>query len=82
MYMSLDYQSFIASTIASFISIIECVVVADSMAYLTRLFKNHRIALIEYSVKKLEFGLKFCYLNYISFSYLRPCLCFQLMYMN
>ena len=34
----LDYQPFIASTIASFIAIIGYLAVADSMAYLTRLF--------------------------------------------
>jgi hypothetical protein len=38
--LSLDYQPFIASTIASFISITGYLVVADSMAYLTRLFKK------------------------------------------
>ena len=38
--LSFDYQPFIASTIASFISIIGYLVVADSMAYLTRLFKK------------------------------------------
>ena len=38
--LSLNYQPFIASTIASFISIIGYLVVADSMAYLTRLFKK------------------------------------------
>ena len=38
--LNLDYQPFIASTIASFISIIGYLVVADSMAYFTRLFKN------------------------------------------
>ena len=38
--LSLDYQPFIASTIASFISIIGYLVVADSMAYITRLFKK------------------------------------------
>ena len=36
----LDYQPFIASTIASFIAIIGYLAVADSMAYLTRLFKK------------------------------------------
>jgi hypothetical protein len=35
-----DYQPFIASTIASFIAIIGYLAVADSMAYLTRLFKK------------------------------------------
>ncbi|MGI9012245.1 MAG: hypothetical protein ACR2F1_13810 [Nitrososphaeraceae archaeon] len=38
--LSLDYQPFIASAIASFISIIGYLVVADSMAYFTRLFKK------------------------------------------
>lgn len=38
--LNLDYQPFIASTIASFITIIGYLVVADSMAYFTRLFKN------------------------------------------
>ena len=38
--LTLDYQPFIASTIASFISIIGYLVVADSMAYFTRLFKK------------------------------------------
>lgn len=38
--LTIDYQPFIASTIASFISIIGYLVVADSMAYLTRLFKK------------------------------------------
>jgi hypothetical protein len=38
--LSLDYQPFIASVIASFISIIGYLVVADSMAYFTRLFKK------------------------------------------
>ena len=38
--LNLDYQPFIASTIASFISIIGYLVVADSMAYFTRLFKK------------------------------------------
>ena len=38
--LSFDYQPFIASTIASFISIIGYLVVADSMVYLTRLFKK------------------------------------------
>ena len=38
--LTLDYQPFIASTIASFISIIGYLAVADSMAYLTRLFKK------------------------------------------
>ena len=36
----LHYQPFVASTIASFITIIGYVAVADSMAYLTRLFKK------------------------------------------
>jgi hypothetical protein len=34
------YQAFIASTIASFITILGYFAVADSMAYLTRLFKK------------------------------------------
>jgi len=38
--LTLDYQPFIASTIASFISIIGYLIVADSMAYFTRLFKK------------------------------------------
>jgi len=38
--LTLDYQPFIASTIASFITIIGYLAVADSMAYLTRLFKK------------------------------------------
>ena len=38
--LNLDYQPFIASTIASFISIIGYLVVADSMAYFTGLFKK------------------------------------------
>lgn len=38
--LTLDYQPFIASTIASFISIIGYLVVADSMAYFTGLFKK------------------------------------------
>ena len=38
--LTLDYQPFIASIIASFISIIGYLVVADSMAYFTRLFKK------------------------------------------
>jgi hypothetical protein len=38
--LTMDYQPFIASTIASCISIIGYLVVADSMAYLTRLFKK------------------------------------------
>jgi hypothetical protein len=38
--LTLDYQPFIASTIASFIAIIGYLAVADSMAYLTRLFKK------------------------------------------
>jgi hypothetical protein len=38
--LTMDYQPFIASTIASFISIIGYLIVADSMAYLTRLFKK------------------------------------------
>jgi hypothetical protein len=39
--LNLDYQPFIASTIASFISIIGYLAVADSMAYFTRLFKKN-----------------------------------------
>ncbi len=38
--LTLDYEPFIASTIASFISIIGYLAVADSMAYFTRLFKK------------------------------------------
>jgi hypothetical protein len=38
--LTLDYQPFIASTIASFITIIGYLAVADSMAYLTCLFKK------------------------------------------
>jgi hypothetical protein len=38
--LNLDYQPFIASTIGSFIAIIGYLAVADSMAYLTRLFKR------------------------------------------
>lgn len=38
--LSLDYQPFMASVVASFISIIGYLVVADSMAYFTRLFKK------------------------------------------
>jgi hypothetical protein len=38
--LNLDYQPFIASTIASFIAIIGYLAVADSMAYLTHLFKK------------------------------------------
>jgi len=38
--LTLHYQAFIASTIASFITIIGYFAVADSMAYLTRLFKK------------------------------------------
>jgi hypothetical protein len=38
--LTIDYQPFIASIIASIISIIGYLVVADSMAYLTRLFKK------------------------------------------
>jgi hypothetical protein len=38
--LTLHYQPLIASTIASFITIIGYLVVADSMAYLTRLFKK------------------------------------------
>jgi hypothetical protein len=36
----LGYEPFIASTIASIIAIIGYLAVADSMAYLTRLFKR------------------------------------------
>ena len=38
--LTLHYQPFAASTIASFITIIGYLAVADSMAYLTRLFKK------------------------------------------
>ena len=38
--LTIDFQPFIASTIASFITIIGYLAVADSMAYLTRLFKK------------------------------------------
>jgi len=38
--LTLHYQAFIASTIASFITILGYLAVADSMAYLTRLFKK------------------------------------------
>ena len=38
--LALDYSPFVASTIASFITIIGYLAVADSMAYLTRLFKK------------------------------------------
>ena len=38
--LTLHYQPFVASTIASFIAIIGYLAVADSMAYLTRLFKK------------------------------------------
>jgi hypothetical protein len=38
--LTLHYQAFIASTIASFITILGYIAVADSMAYLTRLFKK------------------------------------------
>jgi hypothetical protein len=38
--LNLDYQPFIASTIASFIAIIGYIAVADSIAYLTHLFKK------------------------------------------
>jgi hypothetical protein len=38
--LTLHYQPLIASTIASFITIIGYLAVADSMAYLTRLFKK------------------------------------------
>ena len=38
--LNLDYQPFVASTIASFIAITGYIAVADSMAYLTRLFKK------------------------------------------
>ncbi len=38
--LTLHYQPFVASTIASFISILGYLAVADSMAYLTRLFKK------------------------------------------
>ena len=38
--LTLHYQPFVASTIASFISILGYLAVADSMAYVTRLFKK------------------------------------------
>lgn len=38
--LTLHYQAFIASTIASFVTILGYFAVADSMAYLTRLFKK------------------------------------------
>jgi hypothetical protein len=38
-FLTLHYQSFIASTIASFIALVGYLAVADSMTYLTRLFK-------------------------------------------
>ena len=38
--LTMDYQPFIASTIASVIAIVGYLAVADSMAYLTRLFKK------------------------------------------
>ena len=38
--LTLDYPPFIASTIASVIAIVGYLAVADSMAYLTRLFKK------------------------------------------
>ena len=38
--LTLDYSPFVASTIASFITIIGDLAVADSMAYFTRLFKK------------------------------------------
>jgi hypothetical protein len=38
--LTLDYQPFIASTIASFIAITGYLAVADSMAYVTRLFRK------------------------------------------
>ena len=38
--LTLDYPPFVASMIASFITIIGYLAVADSMAYLTRLFKK------------------------------------------
>jgi hypothetical protein len=38
--LTLHYQAFVASTIASFITIIGYFAVADSMAYVTRLFKK------------------------------------------
>jgi hypothetical protein len=38
--LNLDYQPFIASTIASFISLIGYLAVANSMVHLTRLFKK------------------------------------------
>ncbi len=38
--LTLHYPAFIASTIASLVTILGYFVVADSMAYLTRLFKK------------------------------------------
>ena len=38
--LTLHYQPFVASTIASSIAIIGYLAIADSMAYLTRLFKK------------------------------------------
>jgi uncharacterized membrane protein (DUF485 family) len=38
--LTLHYQAFVASTIASFLTILGYFAVADSMAYLTRLFKK------------------------------------------
>jgi len=38
--LTLDYQPFVASTIASLITIIGYLAIASSMAYLTRLFKK------------------------------------------
>ena len=39
-FLTLDYSPFVASTIASFITIIGYLAIASSMAYLTRLFKK------------------------------------------
>lgn len=38
--LTIDYQPFIASTVASFIALIGYLAVVNSMAYLTRLFKK------------------------------------------
>jgi hypothetical protein len=52
--LTLDYQPFVASTIASFITIIGYLAVADSMAYLTRLFKNHSTDICEREVEQIK----------------------------
>jgi hypothetical protein len=44
--MTLNYPPFITSTIASFITIIIYLAVADSMTYLTRLFKNYKYGFV------------------------------------